>query len=612
MSSVQSPNKLLLFILTAFFSVGICRATDVNIVPGQNIPAIVAGHPAGTTFIIHPGTYRLTATIKPKNGDKFIGQTACAPPNRACPAILLGSKVIGSSAVFDGVDYRVTNQMQQGPVATVLASEVLCDTGWAGCIYPEDLYFDGVPYKHLKSASRPAIGAREWWFDYASNTIYFHDNPSGHKVETSVLTNAFGGPGNNVTIQYLTLKQFASMYPYGTIGDAQGSPLNQQVNWTIKNCEISFNHSYGVRIGYKMQILNNYIHDNGQNGVGGGLGSIGEKSLEQVNAGILIQGNIINHNDYAHFNPDFGAGGIKIGATTGVTIRRNTIQYNEGAGIHFDDGSQQELVDGNLITDTQDSDGLANEIDYGTSLFKNNIILRNGHHVMHNYFTGQMVAHASSSVTAYCNVLEVPAGPAMSGFLISAANRGYSMYPNYQYLVTVNTSFHHNTVIWDAGATGISGYFQTDGAHQPEFFSKNARPDHNTYHMPAGKNLLLYDNNNSQMNTPKSFASYQASGADIHGSADHNYGSGYPTVSITSPADQSSFTNSVRVDATASDKSGIERVEFYVDWALKSTDTVAPYSFDVSNVSTGWHTVAAMAYSKAGIRNCYAVSLNKQ
>jgi len=122
---------------------------------------------------------------------------------------------------------------------------------------------------------------------------------------------------------------------------------------------------------------------------------------------------------------------------------------------------------------------------------------------------------------------------------------------------------------------------------------------------------FVYDNNNSQNNNPVAFADYQASGADVHGTADANYTSGFPTVTITSPPDQSSFSGSVPVTATASDASGISQVEFYLDWALKSTVTSAPYNFTLTS-GVGPHTVIAMAYSNAGVRACYAVTLNEQ
>ena len=606
-------SNAFMWALITLGSATVGQAATVNIDPGMDIPSVVAANPAGTTFVIYPGTYRLAQSITPKNGDRFIGQTACAPPKSSCPAILTGSRIIGPLATFDGTHYKVTDQTQQNQPAVPIEKEVLCDTDWQGCIYPEDLFFDGVPYKHLYSSTLPAIGPGQWWFDYSNHIIYFHDNPSGHTVETSVLDNAFGGSANNVTIQYLTVKEFASLYPKGTIGVSEGSnPQSQGANWTVQSCEILLNHGWGVRVGYGIHILNNYIHNNGQTGIGGGLGVTSAPSTQSMNSGILIQGNTINQNDYAHFNPDFGAGGIKVGSTSGLTIRGNTIQYNEGSGVHFDDNSQDELLDGNTITDNTDSDGVNQEMGTGTSTFRNNVVLRNGAQINDTYFTGQITSHASTGVNAYCNVMEISKGPGMSGWVLTASQRGNSAYPPYQYLATTGNSFHHNTVIWDAGATGATGYWQGDAANQPDYFENNARPDYNTYHLSSSEPVFVYDDNNSQENARKTFPEYLAADGDIHGTVDTNYTSGFPTVAVTSPADQSSFTSSVSVAATASDASGISRVEFYVDWKLQTTVASPPYDFNWTTGTTGTHTVAAMAYSNAGIRSCHAVTLTKQ
>jgi parallel beta-helix repeat protein len=591
------------------FSASRSASNTVNIYPGQDIPTVVKASPAGSTFLIYPGTYRLTEPIIPKNGDSFFGQTACGPPATSCSAIISGSRVIGPHAVFDGRNYKVVGQTQHGPVAATGT----CDSGWSGCVYSEDLFFDGKPYQHLSSSTLPAIGPGQWWFDYAHHVIYFHDNPSGHTVETSVVGNAFGGAANNVTIQYLTVQEFADNYPTGAIGDCQGNnPLTQEAYWTVENSEVKLNHGFGVRVGYGIQVLNNYIHDNGEVGVGGGIGMVSAPSTESVNSGILVEGNIINHNNYAHFNPGFGSGGVKVGATSGITLRGNTIQYNEGAGIHFDVNSQNEFVDGNTITDNTDSDGLGQEIGFGTSTFRNNLVLRNGAEVNDTNFTYQIGVHASSGVDAYCNVMEVSKGAGINGWGIEASNRGYSNYPPYQYLTSAGNSFHHNTVIWDPGATGIVGFYQTDATHQPNFFADNRTPDYNTYHLSTSSSAtFIYDDNDSRSNHRKTFPSYQATSADVHGTVDGNNAGGFPRISITSPIDQSSVGNQVTVTAAASDASGISKVEFYVDWALQATVTGSPYNFNWTSGGAGPHTVTAMAYSNSGIKACYAVTLTK-
>ena len=587
----------------------LCRAATVDIHPGDDIPSVVAANPAGTTYVIYPGLYRLQTPIVPKNGDTYIGQTACAPPTTKCPAILSGSRAIGTLATFNGTNYEVTGQTQQGEIDQTTK---VCEPGYLACNLPEDLFFDGVPFLHLYATSLPLIGAGQWWFDYTNHIIYFHDNPAGHDVETSVLDTAFDSKANNVTIQYLTIKGFAnSLQRAGLEATSLTAAPTFSSNWVVKNCESYNSHGAGVRIAYGIQVLNSYFHDNGTMGVSGGTYSMN-------NSGVVVQGNTITRNNYAHVLPEYGAGGLKVGYTAGMVIRGNTVTDNWGYGIHFDDSSSNPLVDGNTVTDNAGGGGIAYEVSLTSATFRNNVLMRNGQPYNILASTAQIGSYASTGTQAYCNVADVPnvpsgSGAGANGITIGASDRGYNKFPPYQYLTATGNSFHHNTVIWDSGAHGMVGYFQDDAAHQPTFFADNTPPDYNTYHLnSATAEQFVYDNNNTQANKAKTFAEYQAAGADIHGSADANYASGFPTVTITSPADQSSFTNSVTVKSAASDKSGIEKVEFYVDWKLDATVNSPPYNFSWTNGTTGWHTVAAMAYSNAGIRACNAVSLKKQ
>jgi len=583
---------------------------QVTLHASDNVPKIVSSKPEGTTFIFAPGTYRLSQAIIPKNNDKFLGEKQCAPPESSCPAIITGGVVIGPKARFVAGNYEVANQKQRNQRA---ANESDCDTGYLGCMYPEDLFFDGKPLLHLDSPTLPSLGPGEWWFDYNNHTIYFHDDPTGHTVETSVVDGAFGGPANHVTIQYLTVEETAGMYPVAAIGQGQGAnALTQETDWRVENCEIRLNHGFGVRVGYRIRVLHNYIHDNGETGVGGGIGVESAPETHSTDAQMLIMGNTINHNDYAHFDSQFGSGGIKIGATNGIVIRNNIIEHNEGAGIHLDDDSGDALIDGNTIADNADTDGLVQEIGDGSAIFRNNKVLRNGAQVYGKNSAFQIALRVSPRVEVYCNALEVPPGPGIHAFGIGTSNRGKSQFPPFQYRTAVGNSFHHNTVIWEPGATGEIGIRHNDPQNQPNFFTANTPPDYNSYHLAnESAALFVYDNDNSRRNQVKNFRDHRASHADVHSSADTNNSSGFPEVSITSPIDQSSVSGTVTVEAKASDKSGIRKVEFYVDWNLQTTVNDPPYSFSWTNGATGAHIVAAMAYSNAGIRNCYAVTLNQ-
>ena len=71
-----------------------------------------------------------------------------------------------------------------------------------------------------------------------------------------------------------------------------------------------------------------------------------------------------------------------------------------------------------------------------------------------------------------------------------------------------------------------------------------------------------------------------------------------PTVS----ASESGTSGSIALSATASDNVGVSKVEFYVDGALKATDTASPYtaSLDSTTLANGSHSLVAKAYDAAG------------
>ena len=71
-----------------------------------------------------------------------------------------------------------------------------------------------------------------------------------------------------------------------------------------------------------------------------------------------------------------------------------------------------------------------------------------------------------------------------------------------------------------------------------------------------------------------------------------------PTVS----ASESGTSGTITLSATASDNVGVTKVEFYVDGALKGSDTTSPYSMTLNSttLSNGSHSLVAKAYDAAG------------
>lgn len=593
---LRSRKLPLLVGLIALFSFAssLANAGTVAVRPGANLVSLVNSNPAGTTFIIYPGTYRLTALIAPKTGDKFVGQTACAPPKTACPAILSGSRLL-TSFQYSGSYYYVSGQTQQGQI---FITTTQCISGYPGCIYPEDLFFDGQPLVHVAELSQVVSGT--WYFDYATQTIYFSDNPSGHTVETSVTPAAFQSNADNVTIQDLTIEEFAAPITAGAVGIYGGSASTTAgANWIIENNEILLNHGDGVRVNFGYQILNNYIHDNGNLGIGGGtlIGAI-IAAPEPLPSNILIQGNEIAYNNYAEVKPAFGAGGVKIGNTRGVQLIGNYIHDNLGSGFHADTDNIDTLADGNTINDNTE-EGLFNEISYAAT-FRNNTLRRNGYtHANHNewMYGANILSSSSQNVTAYCNTVEVSAEGGNGMNIIAQGRTGYTSANNY---------FHHNTVIFD-GDSGWNGGANADPTEtQAQFFTSN-RFDYNRYHLPG-----MIQKAFPWQKALNDFPNFQTAGAEPHGTADTDYKVGAPVVSITQPVTGAEASGTMSMTGTATDSMAISKVEFYVDWVLQTTaGGVSPFKFDwdTSGVAAGSHVLAAMAYNTDGIRSCYAITV---
>ena len=167
----------------------------------------------------------------------------------------------------------------------------------------------------------------------------------------------------------------------GAIDPAYGSTPtpNLGINWTIENSYLTLNHGDGIRGAFGMQVLNNVLTNNGNFGIGGGLPA----GPNITPSGLVIQGNTITYNNYAHVLPSFGAGGMKFGNTAYATVRGNTVSNNLGDGIHFDADSLFPLIDGNTVVNNFDPagsgvDGIVFEISFGGATVRNNIVQYNG------------------------------------------------------------------------------------------------------------------------------------------------------------------------------------------------------------------------------------------
>lgn len=75
-----------------------------------------------------------------------------------------------------------------------------------------------------------------------------------------------------------------------------------------------------------------------------------------------------------------------------------------------------------------------------------------------------------------------------------------------------------------------------------------------------------------------------------------------PAVSIQNPSNGTKVSGFVNIQASATDASGISKVEFYIDGVLKSTAYAAHYAYlwNTKSVKDRWHTISVKAYDSFG------------
>jgi hypothetical protein len=94
---------------------------------------------------------------------------------------------------------------------------------------------------------------------------------------------------------------------------------------------------------------------------------------------------------------------------------------------------------------------------------------------------------------------------------------------------------------------------------------------------------------------------YSILSAEVYGSGISNVP---PTVSVTTPANNASFTApaTINITANAADTDGsVANVQFYNGGTLLGTDTSSPYSFSWTGVAAGSYTITAKATDNGGL-----------
>jgi parallel beta-helix repeat protein len=476
-------TRSLIAVLVIATFVRVAGAATVTLLPGTNIQAAVNSYPAGTTFTLKSGVYRMQSIV-PRGGDKFIGEAG---------ADLNGSQVVTNwvkSGRFWVSSGNTALTTPYGPASTYCQAS-------NGCAYPQDLYLNNRPLVHQLALP---VTTGHWYFDYGNGLLYMADNPSGQTVELSVKKYAFGGSANNVTVQNLIVEKYAVLLQSGAI-EPYGS------GWTIKSNEVRLNHGEGIKTkGNNETILSNNVHNNGEAGIASGGGS-----------NILYQYNTVSSNNYAKVTYVTEAGGSKFAGSSNLHILNNAFSGNDGVGLWVDADCNGATISGNTVTNNT-LDGIRYEYSHHGTISGN--VLRNNGQSASGGCT--MTRNAREIVLSDSDYTTVTGNTLTSNCGGITLTHGTHRLP---LVVPVDDIVTDNTITYSGSTTITNRIGGLDGQTPPLMFNgaNNNYFDYNTYHF-ASNGLLnmdhwLWGGTYGINQKLRDWAQWRAAGQDIHGTA---------------------------------------------------------------------------------------------
>ena len=433
------------------------ESQGIEINPGDDIQSIVDANPAGSTYILKSGLHRMQE-IWPQEGDTYIGEDG---------TILNGSRLLTEFEQEGGL-YYAPDQTQQGGDH---GDPYVCPEGWERCDYPEVLYIDDEPLRHMTSLEDVVSGS--YFFDYDAERIYFADEPDGKKVETSITDFAFFFSASHVTIKNIIVEKYANHTDWGAVGG------DQVTSWLIEGCEIRLNHGAGIVVGGESIVRGNYLHHNGHVGVNAGSGS-----------NILIESNEISYNNFTRVSMGWGGAATKFYLSDNLQVIGNYVHHNLGHGLWTDIENTNTLYEGNWVWWNVGM-GITHEISHNV-IIRNNDVRYNGINDDIWLWGSQILIHVSDGAEVYNNTIYIhPDGG--NGIGIMNYNRPD---PPCGPFYGKDNYIHHNEIthlgLWgingivDDGEIGTEYYYDGDGDGNPDWGCRadeaNNLFDYNNYH----------------------------------------------------------------------------------------------------------------------------------
>lgn len=242
--------------------------------------------------------------------------------------------------------------------------------------YPDQVFFDGRPLRQV--LQRSAVGSGTFFHDTDGDRIHIGDDPATARVEASLLPWAlYLNEADGSTLTNVTIRRFAT-----PSADLAALRVHSD-DVVVTGVTSELNAAAGLSaIGTNIVIRDSWFRDNGHLGV-------------HVHDGrtILVEDSTVVGNNKARFDAKHSAGGIKVTASTGVTVRNNEVSRNGGPGIWTDLSTTLATISYNVVADNGRS-GIEVELSQDVSVVSNVvhgngeagiwILESQGVHVLHN------------------------------------------------------------------------------------------------------------------------------------------------------------------------------------------------------------------------------------
>jgi hypothetical protein len=210
------------------------------------------------------------------------------------------------------------------------------------------------------------------------------------------LRSAFSGGATNVTLDSITVQQYATGFQGGAI-----NPDRAASGWVVRNVSAVRNYWAGLMAADNMTILGGHYNDNDQLGISGNAATgVVLDGLDGDPA--TFDGPEMARNQTLHEGCGYEAGGMKwdIGR---VTVRNAHVHHNDCRGLWADGNAHDALIEHNLVEDNG-SEGIFYEISQD-AVIRNNRIYRNGFDGSGWYWAGGITMASSFNVEVYGNRL---------------------------------------------------------------------------------------------------------------------------------------------------------------------------------------------------------------